>query len=120
MSVLKEHYEISEDWEGKKYVGLTFDWDYEKQRVHVSMPWYVDHALIFFKHGTPWLAQDQPYQHSVSIYGACRQFAVAPDGTELPNKDSKTFLQQVTVTFLHYTRSVDSMMLVALSTLASE
>ena len=30
ISVLKEHYEISEDWEGKKYVGLTFDWDYEK------------------------------------------------------------------------------------------
>ena len=31
ISVLKEHYEISEDWEGKKYVGLTFDWDYEKK-----------------------------------------------------------------------------------------
>ena len=30
VSVLKEHYEISEYWEGKKYVGLAFDWDYEK------------------------------------------------------------------------------------------
>ena len=28
ISVLKEHYEISEDWEGKKYVRLTFDWGY--------------------------------------------------------------------------------------------
>ena len=60
ISVLKEHYEISEDWEGKKYFGLTFDWDYEKKRVHVSMPGYVDHALIRFKHGTPRRAQDQP------------------------------------------------------------
>ena len=34
ISVLKEHYENSENWEGKKYVGLTFDWDYEK---NVSM-----------------------------------------------------------------------------------
>ena len=31
VSVLKEHYDISEDREGKKYVGLTFEWDYEKQ-----------------------------------------------------------------------------------------
>ena len=52
VSVLKEHYEISEDWEGKKYVGFTFDWDYEKKMVHVFMPGYVDHSLIRFKHGT--------------------------------------------------------------------
>ena len=31
ISVLKEHHDISEYWEGKKYVGLTFDWDYEKK-----------------------------------------------------------------------------------------
>ena len=61
ISVLKDHHEISEDWEGKKYVGLTFDWDHKKKWVHVSIPGYVEHALIRFKHGTPRRAQDQPY-----------------------------------------------------------
>ena len=26
-SVLEEHYEVSTDWAGKKYIGLTLDWD---------------------------------------------------------------------------------------------
>ena len=30
MNVLKEDYIISHDWEGKRYIGLTIDWDYEK------------------------------------------------------------------------------------------
>ncbi|KAL7480666.1 hypothetical protein ACHAW6_006339 [Cyclotella cf. meneghiniana] len=28
IETLKEHYTISDDWEGKKYAGLTLDWDY--------------------------------------------------------------------------------------------
>ena len=91
ISVLKEHYEFSEDWEGKNYVGLTFDWDYEEKRVHVSMPGYVDHTLIRFKHGTPRQGQDQPYKHTVSTYGIRQQFTVTPDGTTLLDKDSKCF-----------------------------
>ena len=69
ISVLKEHYEISEYWEGKKYVGLTFDWDYKKKWVHVSMPGYVHHSLILFEHGTPLRYQDDTYQHTVQTYG---------------------------------------------------
>ena len=61
VSVIKKHYEISEDWRGGNYVGLTFEWDYENRCVHVSMPGYVGHAIIRFKHGTPRQAQDQPY-----------------------------------------------------------
>ena len=48
--VLKEQYEISKDWGGKKYIGITFDWDYIKRQVHVSMPGYVNMAFIKFKH----------------------------------------------------------------------
>ena len=84
------------------------------------MPGYVDQALIQFKHGTPRQSQDQPYQHTVPTYGARQQFAVAPDGTALLDKYSKTFVQQVTDTFLYYESSVDSTMVAALSALASE
>ena len=29
---------LSHDWSGKRYNGLTIDWNYEKQEVHISMP----------------------------------------------------------------------------------
>ena len=45
MNALKEDYEISEDWEGAKCIGLTVDWDYERGEVHLSMPGYVTKAL---------------------------------------------------------------------------
>ena len=32
VNVVKEHYEVKEDWDGKRYIGLTFDWDYTGQR----------------------------------------------------------------------------------------
>ena len=115
LQVFKENDEISEDWEGKKYIGLTFDWDYINRQGHVSMPGYVNMALIRFKHRTPKQKQDQPYQHVIPNYGAKTQYAVVPVGTTLLNKDGKKFVQQVAGNFLYYSRAMDSTMLVALS-----
>jgi hypothetical protein len=28
ISILKEHYKLSEDWKGTKFIGLTLKWDY--------------------------------------------------------------------------------------------
>ncbi len=28
ISILKKHYELSEDWKGTKFIGLTLKWDY--------------------------------------------------------------------------------------------
>jgi hypothetical protein len=36
--VLKEHYEVEEDWEGTRYLGITMNWDYKNHQVHLSMP----------------------------------------------------------------------------------
>ena len=118
--VLKEIYKISKDWEGKKYIGLKFDWDYINRQVHVSMPGYVNMALICFKHRTPKLKQYQPYQYVIPNYGAKTQYAVSPAGTAVLDKDGKKFVQQVTGTFLYYARAMDSTMLETLSALASE
>ena len=30
INALKEDYKISHEWAGKRYIGLTIDWDYEK------------------------------------------------------------------------------------------
>ena len=34
INVLKQHYDVTEDWKGK-----IFDWDYNKRQVHLSMPY---------------------------------------------------------------------------------
>ena len=61
LGILRSKYEESEDWEGKRYIGLTLDWDYEKRKVHLSMPGYIGDALIEFKHLQPKKKQDSPY-----------------------------------------------------------
>ena len=48
MVVLSKSYKISSDWQGKRYLGLDLDWDYEKREVHLSMLTYVDDALKRF------------------------------------------------------------------------
>ena len=47
---LNSKYETTVDWEGSKYLGLTLQWNYEKQFVDVSMPGYIDKALQQFQH----------------------------------------------------------------------
>jgi len=38
IQILKEHYEVEEDWGGTRYVGISLDWDYKQHQVHLSMP----------------------------------------------------------------------------------
>jgi hypothetical protein len=37
-NVLEEHFKLTCDWTGKRYIGITLDWDYNKHQVHLSMP----------------------------------------------------------------------------------
>ena len=76
---LKEHYEVEEDWEGHRYLGITLDWDYKKREVHLSMPDYVERALVRFNHPTPDKPQHQPHQHAIPTYGATVQYAKLED-----------------------------------------
>ncbi len=51
--VLKEHYEVEDDWEGYQYPGITMDWDYKNPGVHLSMPKYVEPTLAQSGHPVP-------------------------------------------------------------------
>ena len=70
MSVIDKHYDYTTDWEGKRYLGLTFDWDYDARKVHLSMPEYIPNALKRFRHDRPHKRQDQPHAHIPPNYGA--------------------------------------------------
>ena len=45
LEILKNHCDITVDWMGSKYVGLTIDWEYNKGRVHLSMPGHIAKAI---------------------------------------------------------------------------
>ena len=38
---LEENYTVTTEWEGKRYIGITLDWDYKRRQVHLSMPNYI-------------------------------------------------------------------------------
>ena len=62
---LKENNDIIEDWEGKRYLGLNFNWNYETRSIHLSMPNYIPDALKRFKREKPKLRQGSLHQHIV-------------------------------------------------------
>jgi hypothetical protein len=121
ISILKQYYEISEDWTGSKYIGITFDWDYQHKQVHLSMPGYIDKALQRFDHTRPQRSQNSPHQHVIPTYGARAQYA-EPDipAGPLLDKDGKKYIQAVIGTLLYYSRAVDPTMLVALNAIATQ
>ena len=52
MTVLRNHYTISSEWTGSRYLGLDLYWDYEKHEVHLSMLLYVQDVLTCFQTST--------------------------------------------------------------------
>jgi len=119
IDVLGKHYELSQDWAGIKYAGLTIDWDYSKQEVHLSMPGFVEKALARFKHDKPTKSQDQPHRHDIPTYGAKVQYAKQENASQPLDKKGKLFVQQVVGTFLFCSRAVNGTMLTLLSAIAS-
>ena len=120
MNVLKQHYDVTEDWTGARYIGITLDWDYKKQQVHLSMPGYVKQALRQFDHSRPAKRQDSPFPHTPIKYGAQTQYAKELPSSPLLDKSGKHFIQQVCGKFLYYGRAVDSTVLTPISAIASQ
>ena len=120
INILKEHYELSEDWKGTKFIELTLEWDYPSRKVHISMPGYINEALTRFKHKQPTRKQYSPHRHITPSYGARAQYVEPEVPRRLLDKTEKTYVQAVTGTLLYYARAVDSTILTALNTIATQ
>ena len=80
------------DWEGKRYLGLTLDWDVGR-KVHLSMSGYIPDALKRFKCKHPKRRQDSPHKHVPPNYDSKQQFVpTTPDATIL-GPTEKTYIQ---------------------------
>ena len=95
MAVLNKDYTITHDWKGAKYVGITLDWDYAEQKLHLSMPGYIKEAHQCFNHPMPAKRQDSPYPHTPPKYGAKIQYADEQDTAQLLDKEGKRYIQRV-------------------------
>ena len=119
IKTLQLKYPITIDWTGKKYLGLTLEWDYVNRTVDILMPSYIPDALQRFDHVAPKKPQHSPHAWTQPNYGAKQQMTASPDNSTPLAPKEVTKLQQIIGTLLYYARAVDSTMLVALGTLAS-
>jgi hypothetical protein len=63
-------YELTSDWEGKLYAGITLKWYYKNRTCDIFMPGYVSNVLSKFQHDTPTHPQQTPYRYAMPVYGA--------------------------------------------------
>jgi hypothetical protein len=116
---LEKYYEVTVDLEGREYVKIELDWDYEKGEVHLSMAPYLQKALRQFDNVTPTKHEDSPYPHVEPKYGAKQQFADYDTSAPVGKEDQK-HVQKVTGKFNWYARGVDSTMLTPISALTAQ
>ena len=73
-----------------------------------------------FHHKTPIKPEDQPCQHIPPKYGLRKQYTEPVNMTPKMDRSDKIFVQKGTRIFIYDAMAVDSIMFVALSSIASE
>ena len=52
LSALRALYEITVDYHGSRFLGISINWDYQNGTVDISMPKYITKILTRFQHVT--------------------------------------------------------------------
>ena len=82
INTILEHYQVSTDWEGKRYHGIIINWNYQKQAVKLSMPGYIKASLQKFEHSPPTTKYHAPLSWERSNFGATHQLTKAEDTSQ--------------------------------------
>ena len=83
IQALQKLYTVSIDWTGSLFCGLTIDWDYSARTCDISMPKYLQSALLKFQHPAPKHPQHAPHSWAKPTYGAHVQYAQDDDSYPL-------------------------------------
>jgi Reverse transcriptase (RNA-dependent DNA polymerase) len=118
-ATMRRDYTITMDWDATKFCGITLEWNYTEGHCTISMPGYVEKALLRFTHQAPAKPEHAPHPWVAPVYGTSIQYAEPLDTSPALPKTGIILLQQIIGTFLFYGRAVDNTMLVALGTLAA-
>ena len=102
IAVLKHTYEITVDWKGSLYLGVSLKWDSTNLTIDLSMPGYLEQSLTKF---------------TAPHYRTKTQLTDPIDNLLHLSLEGIKRIQQVVVTFIYYARAIDNIMLVVPSTL---
>jgi hypothetical protein len=72
---LLRSYELTNDWEGNLYSGMTLKWDYKNGTCDISMTGNVVNFLSKFQHETPKHPQHTLSRYVMPVYGSKTQYA---------------------------------------------
>ena len=117
INALRKLYEITIDWTGNLYCGLTLGWDYYNRRCTLSMTGYIAKALHKLQHPLPTKPQHAPHAWNCPVYGATRQYAPDEDETSKLTPVTVTRVQEIVGTLLYYALAIDNTILGALGNL---
>jgi hypothetical protein len=116
---LLRNYEITTDWGGTVYSGITLKWDYDKRTCDISIPGYVNNVLNKFQHDNPKTPHHTMSKYITPVYGAKVQYATQ-DETPLLSAKQCTTIQNITGSVLYYSRAVDLTVRMPLNDIATE
>ena len=120
LNAIQSSYTISIDWEGKQYVGLSLNWNYDKRYVDLSMPGYIKKVLQRLLHPSPTRPQYSPHSCNRPAYGAKVQYVDHPPDSSFLDTKETLRVQTITGILLYYARAIDGTMLPALLDIARE
>ncbi len=90
INAIWKYYLMTVDEEATKYIGLTIEWEYKKQKAHIHMPGYLQKAFTRFNHKMPVKIQNSPHPHVIPQYGAKMQYAKEDnESTPLSKQETK-------------------------------
>ena len=120
LNALRQHYEITTDWKGKNYCGLTFHWNYIEQYVDVSMPGYIEKIKHKYFGNHVFTPTNTPFKFSTPTYTSSAQYTPAPDISPKLDAKTTTRVQAILGSLLYYARAIEHTMLPALNELSTE
>ena len=109
--VLEKKYKVTTDWEGKLYVVITLDWDYDQHRVKLIMPGYGKALMHQFQHPKPTRTQYASFPTTMPVYG--KEIHIIKPTVKIPllSEYKQTTLFQVVRVCLYYALAVDNTIL---------
>jgi hypothetical protein len=118
-NALLQNYELTTEWEGKVYSGMSLKWDYKNRTCDISMPGYVSNVLSKLQDNSPKHPQHTPSQYVTQVYGAKTQYTTQDETPPLTSEHCLN-IQKVTGSVLYYARAVNPTVLMPLNDIITQ
>jgi hypothetical protein len=112
-------YELTTDWEGKLYSGMSLKWDYKNRTCDISMHGYVSNVLSKFQQESPKHPQHTPSIYVTPVSGEETQYATQDETPPLTARQCLN-IRKVTGSVLYFARAVDPNVLMPVNDIATE